>query len=117
MSSPQREPVRVWVDDEVQVEAAEDEGAEGGAGKDDETTGRTGAVEGADNVVGAAERPGAENVVRTVEGAGAEGSAEEDVTTVGITEAEVDPLEGEEYEGLTFHLLTICVGFKDGSSG
>ena len=109
MSSPQREPVCVWVDDEVQVEAAEDEGAE--------TTGRTGAVEGADNVVGAAERPGAENVVRTVEGPGAEGSAEEDVTTVGITEAEVDPLEGEEYEGLTFHLLTICVGFKDGSSG
>ena len=104
MSSPQREPVCVWVDDEVQVEAAEDEGAEGGAGKDDETTGRTGAVEGADNVVGAAERPGAER-------------SAEDVAIVGITEAEVDPLEGEEYEGLTFHLLTICVGFKDGSSG
>ena len=104
MSSPQREPVCVWVDDEVQVEAAEDEGAEGGAGKDDETTGRTGAVEGADNVIGAAERPGAE------------GSAK-DVATVGITEAEVDALEGDEYDGLTFHLLTICVGFKDGSPG
>ena len=108
MSSPQREPVCVWVDDKVRVEAAEDVVAEGGAGnvrrggegteggteEDDETAGTTGA----ENVIRAAERP----------------RAEEDGMIIGITEAEVDTLEGDEYEGLTFHLLTICVYFKDG---